>query len=75
MNGSPCLDLRGHFTNCEPIREWASTIAKILQVIQYTINYGPIHEWQSVFVKGLWVIKYTVSYGPIREWVSNLCKC
>ena len=74
MDGSPLLDLRGHFVNGEAIREWASTIAKILWVIQYTINYGPIHEWESVFAKLLRVIKYIVNYGPIPEWTSNLCK-
>ena len=34
--------------NDEPICEWMFTFTKILQIINYTTNYGPIHEWVSV---------------------------
>ena len=57
MNGSPLLDLRGHFVNGKATREWGSTIGKILQFVQFIISYGPIHERPSIFAQVLWVIQ------------------
>ena len=41
-----------------PIREWASILAQVLLVIQYSIDYEPICRWESAFATLLWVIKY-----------------
>ena len=54
--------------------EWASTIAKIVRVIQYTISYGPNHEWASISAQVLRVIQYNINYGPIHEWESIFAK-
>ena len=45
------LAFQGDFVNDVPIRELVSILAKILQVIEHTINYGPICEWASIFAK------------------------
>ena len=65
MNGSPSLDLRAHFVNGEAIREWESTIAKILWIIWCTINYGPICEWASYSPQYYEVVQYNKNYRPI----------
>ena len=51
------LDSTSDLVNDEPICEQASTFAKMLWVIKYTINYGHIREWVCIFAKILWVIK------------------
>ena len=45
------LDLQGDFTNDEPICEWASILAKILQIIKYFVGHGPILDWIFICAK------------------------
>ena len=75
LNESPSLGSRDHFINGETICELESIFAKILWVIQYTINHGHIRECASILAKIQQAINNTcLNYGLIHEWVlAGLC--
>ena len=74
VNGFSLFDLPDHFVNGEAIRQWASTTARMLQVIQYSKRYRPIREWTSIFAQVLLVTQCNIDYGLIREWESVFAK-